>query len=213
MAPLSRGHALQKCHAATSQSCARPFSSTASTFLPMPMQQKAKTAMPARGEKNSFRKKRKKGQTPSIGPRPAPGERRAARKRVVLSNVNALDVELENLTATTVLDASQQGQIIGIPGELVDRLRAAQAFKSTQSWGWFKRPAFLIRPETIEVSRMLQEATSISNTPRWIFSGEVGSGKSVLLLQAQAMALLKDWVVISIPESMYPHRPPDHFAD
>ena len=41
-------------------------------------------------------------------------------------------------------------------------------------------------------------------TIRRLLSGEKWTGKSVLMLQAQAMAFLKGWVVITIPEGTTP---------
>jgi small subunit ribosomal protein S29 len=160
--------------------------------------------MPARGEKRTFQKKKKKGLRVNKGNPPAPGERKAYKKRVVLSNVNALEVAgLADLEEGTALEANMQGTIMGLPGPLVDRLRALGAFKPTQSWGMFKRPATLIRPETLEIANVMSGETESNPTQRLILTGERGSGKSVLLLQAQALALLKDWVVITIPDGAY----------
>jgi small subunit ribosomal protein S29 len=38
---------------------------------------------------------------------------------------------------------------------------------------------------------------------RRVIYGERGSGKSVLALQAKAMALLKGWIVVHIPEGKH----------
>jgi small subunit ribosomal protein S29 len=45
---------------------------------------------------------------------------------------------------------------------------------------------------------------SSSNSIRRVISGQRKSGKSVLLLQAMAMAILRKWVVINIPECKGP---------
>ena len=88
---------------------------------------------------------------------PAPGERKAARKRIVLSNSNALEVPtMADMTAE--LDTAQVGTVIGLPGPLVDQLRAVEAFKTTQGWGLFRRPAMLIRQESVEIVKLIQEA-------------------------------------------------------
>lgn len=130
---------------------------------------------------------------------PAPGERKAVRKRIVLSNSNALEVStMTDLTAE--LDATQVGTVIGLPGPLVDQLRAAEAFKTTQGWGLFRRPAMLIRAESVEIAKMIQGAQEAKKTSVTIIDGERGAGKSMMLLQAMAMAFLRGWIVLSIPE-------------
>jgi small subunit ribosomal protein S29 len=134
---------------------------------------------------------------------PAPGERKAIRKRIVLSNSNALEVPtMADMTAE--LDAAQVGTVVGLPGSLVDQLRAAEAFKTTQGWSLFRRPAILIREESVEIAKMIQEAQDAKKTPVTIIDGERGAGKSLMLLQAMATAFLRGWIVLSIPEGKAP---------
>lgn len=130
---------------------------------------------------------------------PAPGERKAIRKRIVLSNSNALEVStMADMTAE--LDTTQIGKVVGLPGLLVDQLRALEAFKTTQGWGLFRRPAMLIREESVEIAKMIQEAQNAKETSVTILDGERGAGKSMMLLQAMATAFIKGWIVLSIPE-------------
>lgn len=130
---------------------------------------------------------------------PAPGERKAIRKRIVLSNSNALEVPTM-VDMTAKLDAAQVGTVIGLPGPLVDQLRAAEAFKTTQAWGLFRRPAMLIREESVEIAKMIQEVQEAKKTSVTIIDGGRGAGKSMMLLQAMATAFLKGWIVLHIPE-------------
>ncbi|KAL1305645.1 hypothetical protein AAFC00_007239 [Neodothiora populina] len=145
----------------------------------------------------------KGGARASGGKGPDGGERKALRKRVVLSNTNALEVQdMADFSAAKLpVDPSQLGQVLGLPFETVDALRANEAFKPTQGWKLFRRPATLVRKETIEVSNLLQEAEKEQKSIRRVIYGERGSGKSVLLLQAMAIAHLKNWLVIHIPEA------------
>ena len=141
---------------------------------------------------------------------PAPGERKALRKRIVLSNTNALEVRgLQDLTkekldqledGAVALDESH-GQVLGFNNATVDALRALEAFRPAQGWSMFRRPASLIRAETAELARDIAKASSEKQVARRIIFGEAGSGKSVLLLQAQAMAFLKGWLVLHFPEA------------
>ena len=138
------------------------------------------------------------------------GERKALRKRVVLSNVNALEVrDMQDLTAENMIDMRLRGQVIGIPGPVVDQLRALEAFKVSQGWGLFRRPGMLVRRETVEYGRMIEDLSgeSAGKVVRRVLVGERGSGKSMMVLQAMAMALLKGWIVINIPDGENPPSP------
>lgn len=138
--------------------------------------------------------------------RPKPGERKAMRKRVVLSNANALTVEgMKEITAASLADTELQGQVLSIPGSIVDQLRAVDAFKPTQSWGLFRQPAMLIRDDTIHYGKLFEAMSEdgVKKTVRRVLIGERGCGKTAMLLQAMTMAFFKDWVVINLPDGMF----------
>ncbi|TKA69470.1 hypothetical protein B0A49_05208 [Cryomyces minteri] len=146
----------------------------------------------------------KKTQRIKSGRPPAPGERKALRKRIVLSNTNALEVQgMPDLSDKNITDASLVCRVVGIPGLVVDSLRAVEAFKPTQGWGLFRRPAALVRKETLQLGRYIQEVETAEGkkTIRRVVVGERGSGKSTLLLQAMTMAFVKGWVVVNIPDA------------
>jgi small subunit ribosomal protein S29 len=127
---------------------------------------------------------------------PAPGERKAFRKRLVLSNTNTVNAaSLPNLSRHV---QTQSGEVVAIPGPVVDSLRACGAFKVNQGWSNYRQPSFLVRDETIEIAAIMDQAGSSSN--RRILYGGRKTGKSVMLLQAMTMAFQRDWIVISIPE-------------
>ncbi|CAJ2501235.1 Uu.00g040880.m01.CDS01 [Anthostomella pinea] len=133
---------------------------------------------------------------------PGPGERKAFRKRIQLSNDNALVVPgLAELTAQNVVDPGAVGQVVGIPVDVVDQLRTCEAFKSTQNWGLFRSPHMLIRKETVDMAQQLTDAVAKKETLRMVVTGDRGSGKSILGLQALATGFLNKWVVINIPEA------------
>lgn len=141
-----------------------------------------------------------------VPPLPAPGQRKAERKRIVLSNTNALPIKgLKDLTAKNMANRANAGQVLGFDQPLLDQLRGLEAFRPTQSWKWFNRPATLIRPETVELAEKINLITQEKQRGsfRTIFSGESGTGKSLMLLQAQAMALMNRWIVLSIPEGVF----------
>ena len=156
-----------------------------------------------KGQKKTFTRKKKAPTKIERSRRPAIGERKALRKRVVLSNTNALEVEgLKDVTAQSMIDENLRGQVWAIPDPVVVQLRAVEAFKVSQAWPLFRRPAMLIRKDTLEMAREIEEISSGARekTIRRVFVGQRGSGKTTMLLQAMTMAFLKDWVVINIPE-------------
>lgn len=175
--------------------------------MPNPVKKKSPvvdTRANKRGVKKTFTKKKKDtSEDTDRSRRPKIGERKALRKRIVVSNTNALEVEgMRDINAESILDGSLRGQVLGIPGPVVDQLRAVEAFKVSQGWPLFRRPAMLIRQETVDLGKEMQdiEAEGSRNTIRRVLVGERGSGKTLMLLQAMTMAFLKGWIVINIPE-------------
>lgn len=125
------------------------------------------------------------------------------RKRIVLSNTNALEVQgLSEISKDKLGHEEFKGQVLGISNLVIDQLRAVEAFKTTQAWGFFRKPAMLVRDETVEMGRMMEEVERERTTVRRVLVGEKGSGKSLLALQAMTMGFLKGWTVINIPEGI-----------
>ncbi|KAL8996901.1 MAG: hypothetical protein Q9169_003712 [Polycauliona sp. 2 TL-2023] len=158
-----------------------------------------------KGTKSLVIKKGKK-QLENRARRPAPGERKAMRKRIVLSNVNALEVKgMQDIDQENMYDRRMEGQVLRLPGPIVDQLRAVEAFESTQGWGLFSSPGTLMRRETVDMGKMVaemsEEGGARKKTVRRVLVGEKGSGKSMMLLQAITMAFLKGWTVINLPEA------------
>lgn len=138
-------------------------------------------------------------------PRPPPvGERKAQRKRIVLSNTNALEIQsLEKLSVENMTNAETVGSVLAIDGPVLDQLRDAKAFKTTQNWNMFRTPSTLMRNETVECAFDMEEVESDAGSPRTLHKliiGERASGKSIHLLQAMSMAYLKKWIVINVPD-------------
>ena len=63
-----------------------------------------------------------------------------------------MDVQgLETLTKDNMLSAEKMGEMLALEGNIIDRLRDVKAFKTTQNWNMFRRPATLMRQESIEL--------------------------------------------------------------
>ncbi|CZT18162.1 related to ribosomal protein [Ramularia collo-cygni] len=194
---------------ANATAVSRAAFSTSSSLSAQPVKKKAVAGRPAASAGKTLRLTKNK-RAATTRP-PAIGERRELRKRVVLSNTNALEVKLQDLKTATTRSSQLhelQGKVLGVGKETVDALSALEVFKPTQGWSLFHRPATLVRKETVEISgdiEWIAEALSKpdipSRTVRKVLFGERGSGKSVLQLQALAMASLRKWVVVHIPEA------------
>ncbi|KAF1971420.1 hypothetical protein BU23DRAFT_536538 [Bimuria novae-zelandiae CBS 107.79] len=177
------------------------FSTSQARYANPSPKKKTMTAAPKRGTK-TLNTKKGRSAAQDTGKRPAPGDRKQARKRIVLTNDNALAVaSLKDMDKADTTSETSQGQVLGIPEATVDALRAVEAFKTTQGWNLFRRPATLMRKETIELAKVMNEAEGQKRTLRRILSGERLSGKSTLLLQALSMAFVREWVVINLPEA------------
>ncbi|RYZ88469.1 MAG: hypothetical protein EOP04_09335 [Proteobacteria bacterium] len=128
------------------------------------------------------------------------------------SNLQVIASVSPNLSKENVLSEQNEGKVMGLPEEeTVDALRAVDAFKATQGWGLFRRPAVLMRKEAIQVARLFKEvedsrAAPQKKTIRRILSGERMSGKSTLLLQGLSMGFLREWFVINLPEGKESNR-------
>jgi small subunit ribosomal protein S29 len=190
---------------------AASFSST-SILEKNPMQPSSKAKIPSgrvkilpgghirAGKKMQLGKFKKNRQIDRSRP-PAPGERKAYRKRVTLSNNNALPVEgLEEMSAQTMVDPAKVGRMLALPNELVDQLRAVEAFKATQTWNMFRQPSMLQRKEARDLVEKMQAAVGKGETLKLVISGDRLVGKSMLLLQAISYAYLNNWIVFHVPE-------------
>lgn len=189
------------------------FTTSAPVQALPPKNNKLPTTLPQKGRRATFlRKSKAKRNAEPRGKKMAIGERRALRKRIVLSNNNAIAVEgVPEFGPESIGDAQLRGQVVGFSVSMVDRLRAVEAFKRTQRWGLFWKPAMLVRQETVEYGQFFNEMSDEQGPRRSIrrvLVGERGSGKSIIMLQAMTMAFLKGWVVINLPEGTIPLSPP-----
>ncbi|KIW82910.1 hypothetical protein Z517_02153 [Fonsecaea pedrosoi CBS 271.37] len=157
---------------------------------------------PRARQSQSARLKKKSRDRPKL---PPVGERRAQRRRIVLSNTNALPVsDLETWSKENLVDEKFVGHMLALDGGLLDQLRDSGAFKTTQNWSLFRRPATLIREETLRIAKEMQDVKQEGEKKKVIkhlITGEKASGKSVLLLQAMSMAYMDHWIVLNVPEA------------
>ena len=130
------------------------------------------------------------------------------RKRVVLSNTNALEIKgMEDLNTKNIGRESSRCKVFGLSESVVDSLRALSAFQPAQGWNMFRKPSVLWREQSIRIAQIMAdlEKGEGSKARRMILTGDKGSGKSVMLLQAMGVAFLKGWIVVSIPDGLDSH--------
>ncbi|KAL1895209.1 hypothetical protein Sste5346_005354 [Sporothrix stenoceras] len=159
------------------------------------------------GRKSQSVKKKNKG--PARAGKPIlPGERKAYRKRIVLSNSNAIDVpgleslQPQDLAVSDPVSNPNIGRMLALPDALVDQLRAIESFKATQNFQLFKKPSLLLRSDTVALTARIQsEVGEQKKTVRVVVDGERIAGKSTLLQHAQAQGFLNEWLVFAIPEA------------
>lgn len=121
-----------------------------------------------------------------------------------MSNNNALVVHgLDMMTKENLCSKESVGKVMKLPNGAMDKLRAMEAFKPTQSWGLFHSPHMLVRPETVEVCNSMLEKAKAGETARIVVAGDRAAGKSLLVLQAMTNAFLNKWIVVHIPEGMW----------
>lgn len=209
---ISRSFLSVESSAASSQSVTAvqraAFSST-SSLKANPPKKKGAVARPTSRQGTTLRLNKNKRDT--TGRPPAVGERKALRKKIVLSNTNAIEIkglqDLNRENGKAVKLAEFEGQVLGLTDANVSALRTLEAFKHTQAWNLFRRPATVIRKETVEIAKAMEavaggEDGKAKQVVKRILFGEQGSGKTVLQLQAMAIALNKGWVVIHLPNGM-----------
>ncbi len=135
--------------------------------------------------------------------KPNPGERKAFRKRIQLSNNSALEVKgLSTLEPDTMIKDESASQIFALPADIQDRLRTLEAFKHTQTWNLFRKPHLLLRKDIVNLMQKLDASTKDKKGVQMVLTGDKLSGKSIALLQAMTYGLMNDWVVINLPDGM-----------
>ena len=154
--------------------------STTPSLAANPPKKKGAVAKPTSRQGTTLRLSKNKRET--TGRPPAPGERKALRKKIVLSNTNALEVQglqelnVENGKAAKL--AEFEGQVLGLTDENVEALRALDAFKHTQGWNLFRRPATVIRKDTVAIARALEDAESGKKVFKRVLFGEKEIGRA-----------------------------------
>jgi hypothetical protein len=97
------------------------------------------------------------------------------------------------------------GEVLSFPDSVAEQLNALGMFNRNQGFQYIRRPICLIRPTAGLVARqLLAENVSHLGTKdrRVVVAGKPGTGKSFLLLQIAAVALMQKYVVVAVPRGI-----------
>ena len=93
-------------------------------------------------------------------------------------------------------------EVHSFPDDTAEELNALGMFNEKQGFQYMRKPISMIRPSTGLVARQLMSddvADLGTKDRRVVVTGKAGTGKSFILLQMAAMALMKNYVVIAVP--------------
>lgn len=78
---------------------------------------------------------------------------------------------IESLEAQTMAKGESSGKMFAIPDQVVDQLRALEAFKTTQTWNLFRKPHVLVRKETVELMGKLEASVEKKEALKVVLTG------------------------------------------
>jgi len=94
------------------------------------------------------------------------------------------------------------GEIYSFPEPIIEQLLSLGMFNPKQGFQYMRKPICMIRNNTGLVARQLlaKEVEHLgSKDRRVVVAGKPGTGKSFILLQMAAMALMQKYVVFAVP--------------
>jgi Mrp family chromosome partitioning ATPase len=94
------------------------------------------------------------------------------------------------------------GEVYSFPEPIIDQLLALGMFNPKQGFQYMRKPICMIRNNTGLVARQLlaKEVGHLgTKNRRVVVAGKPGTGKSFILLQMAAMALMQRYVVFAVP--------------
>ena len=118
--------------------------------------------------------------------------------RLVTLNKDAPRVTLDRISDAT-FTSDRHGTLLEVPDNIVQQLNKLELLQPKQGFSSFAQLATVVRQcSTDLVDALLSDG---SKDRRVILDGPAGSGKSVAMLQAVALALSRRWVVVAIPKA------------
>ncbi|BFZ57842.1 hypothetical protein PYCC9005_004897 [Savitreella phatthalungensis] len=181
----------------------RSFSSTAHVAAKAGAAKGKKPPPPKKKTSSSFAKKGKPGKDGSgggaglsgSGAKPMSARLAATRDAAVQLNKTAPRLKLDPLSPSS-FDSGSQASIFEIPEAVYAQLLKLGLPQSGQGHNSFAQLATVMRAGSTEVGKIVGKAGG-SGGRRVVVDGPGGSGKSTILLQAAARALMDKWVVVA----------------
>ncbi|GAO47277.1 hypothetical protein SAICODRAFT_26624 [Saitoella complicata NRRL Y-17804] len=112
----------------------------------------------------------------------------------------ARQVNLPNLEPAVLLNGDAVGTVYKYSKDTLAKLNALDSVELLGK-EYFAHTACVIRVQSTEIAKILEGDASSENR-RILLHGPIGSGKTSLLMQAQAYAFESGWVVIHIPKAV-----------
>jgi primosomal protein N' len=135
-------------------------------------------------------------------------EKKRVTKSLYTGNPDAKFVFLHELEIRHLLHAERHvGEVLKFPDNVVSKLDKLGMLNKKQGFQFMRSPASLMRPNAGLVARqLLADDVSHLGTKdrRVVVSGKGGSGKSFMLLQIAALALMQNYVVVAVPRGSTP---------
>lgn len=129
-------------------------------------------------------------------------------------NVNAKLVVTPDLELRHLLFAERHvGEVVAFPETVAARLESLGMFNEKQGFQFMRKPVSVIRHNTGLVARELlaPDVTNLGTKDRRVIvTGKGGTGKSFILLQMAAMALMQKYVVLAVPRGNFQLRGVDN---
>jgi Mrp family chromosome partitioning ATPase len=130
-------------------------------------------------------------------------KKRARPQNPYRGNPDAKFVYLAELEARHLLNAERHiGEVFAFPEPVVRKLDTLGMLNKRQGFQFMRAPASVMRPNAGLVTRELMAQDVIhlgTRERRVVVAGKGGSGKSFILLQTAAMALMQNYVIVAVP--------------
>lgn len=139
----------------------------------------------------------------AIGAKGIADKLKEERKVFFRGNPEAKFVFMPELELRHLLYAERHiGEVVSFPEAAIEQLDTLGMLNARYGFQHMRQPAGLIRPNTGLVARQLlsQDVSHLGTKDRRVIvTGKGGSGKSFMLLQIAAMALMQKYVVVAVP--------------
>ena len=163
--------------------------------------------MKERKEQREEEARLKKTMPPKLQQPEEPLPKKADRQLFQHHNPEAKFVLTHDLEIRHLLYSERHvGEVYSFPEPVIEQLHSLGMFSPKQGFQYMRKPICMIRNNTGLVARQLlaKEVEHLGTKDRRVIvAGKPGTGKSFILLQMAAMALMQKYVVFAVPRGTY----------